>query len=109
LSVLLQFNTGHDPAKSGADPAEAAPLLEAALALPRLQVDGLMAIAPLSDDPAVARRTFAALRELRDLLAARFGRPLPVLSMGMTGDLAAAVAEGSTQVRVGTALFGARD
>jgi uncharacterized pyridoxal phosphate-containing UPF0001 family protein len=84
-------------------------LLEAALALPRLQVDGLMAIAPLSDDPAVARRTFAALRELRDLLAARFGRPLPVLSMGMTGDLAAAVAEGSTQVRVGTALFGARD
>jgi len=108
LPVLLQINAGHDPAKFGAEPAEAPRLLEAALALPHLQVDGLMTIAPLSDDPAVAQRTFAALRTLRDELAIRTGSPLRELSMGMTGDLALAVAEGSTLVRVGTALFGAR-
>ena len=67
-----------------------------------------MTIAPLSDDPAVARRTFANLRAIRDQLAARFGVALPELSMGMTGDLAAAIAEGSTMLRVGTALFGER-
>ncbi len=108
LSVLLQFNAGHDPAKFGAEPAEAPRLLDAALALRHLQVDGLMTIAPLSDDPAVARRTFAALRELRDQLAARAGAPLRELSMGMSGDLEPAIAEGSTLVRIGTALFGVR-
>ena len=59
-------------------------------------------------DPAVARVTFEALRILRDGLAARFGVPLPVLSMGMTGDMEEAIAAGSTIVRVGTALFGDR-
>jgi len=108
LPVLLQINAGQDPAKFGAEPAEAPRLLEAALALPHLQVDGLMTIAPLSEDPAVTQRTFAALRRLRDELAARTGAPLRELSMGMTGDLTLAVAEGSTLVRVGTALFGAR-
>ena len=65
-------------------------------------------IAPLSDDPAVARRCFARLRSLRDELAARFGVPLRELSMGMSGDFESAIAEGSTQVRVGTALYGTR-
>jgi pyridoxal phosphate enzyme (YggS family) len=106
--ILLQINAGNDPAKFGAEPADASRLLDAALALPHLQVDGLMTIAPLSTDPAVAQRTFATLRQLRDELAARTGAPLPELSMGMTGDLALAIAEGSTLVRVGTALFGAR-
>jgi pyridoxal phosphate enzyme (YggS family) len=108
LAILLQINAGHDPNKFGAEPADASRLLEAALALPRLQVDGLMAIAPLSDDPGVARRTFASLRELRDRLATQFGVPLHELSMGMTADLDLAIAEGSTLVRVGTALFGPR-
>ena len=108
LPVLLQINAGQDPAKFGAEPADAARLLELALAQPHLQVDGLMTIAPLADDPAVARRTFANLRAIRDELAARFGAPLRELSMGMTGDLEAAIAEGSTQVRVGTALYGPR-
>ena len=108
LPVLLQINAGQDPAKFGAEPADAPRLLEAALALPHLQVDGLMTIAPLSDDPAVARRTFARLREIRDALAARSGAPLRELSMGMTGDLEAALMEGSTLVRIGTALYGAR-
>jgi len=108
LPVLLQINAGHDPAKFGAEPADAPRLLELALTLPSLQVDGLMTIAPLSDDPAVAHRTFASLRSIRDDLAARFGLPLHELSMGMSGDLEAAIAEGSTQVRIGAALFGPR-
>jgi len=109
LPVLLQINAGADPAKFGADPADAPRLLELALALPHLQVDGLMTIAPLSGDPAVARRTFANLRAIRDQLAARSGATLRELSMGMSGDLDAAIAEGSTLVRVGTALFGPRE
>jgi pyridoxal phosphate enzyme (YggS family) len=109
LPVLLQVNTGHDPDKFGADPADAAGLMEAALARPHLQVDGLMTIPPLSDDPAVARRAFAGLRELRERLAAQFGQPLRELSMGMTADLDLAVAEGSTLVRLGTALYGPRE
>ena len=108
LPILLQLNAGNDPAKFGAEPADADRLLDAALARPHLRVDGLMTIAPLSDDPAVARRTFARLREIRDALAARSGAPLRELSMGMTGDLEAAVMEGSTLVRIGTALYGAR-
>ncbi|MBI3886419.1 MAG: alanine racemase, partial [Opitutae bacterium] len=109
LPVLLQINAGNDPAKFGAEPADAAHLLEVALARKNLRADGLMTIAPFSDDPAVARRTFANLRTIRDELAARFGVPLAELSMGMSGDLDAAIAEGSTMVRVGSALFGARE
>lgn len=108
LPVLLQINAGQDPAKFGAEPADAPRLLETALTLNHLQVDGLMTIAPLSDDPAVARNTFANLREIRDMLAARFGTPLRELSMGMSGDLEAAITEGSTLVRVGSALYGPR-
>jgi pyridoxal phosphate enzyme (YggS family) len=108
LPVLLEINAGADPGKFGATPAAAPRLLETALAKKNLRVDGLMTVAPLSDDPAVARRAFAALRALRDQLAPAFSHPLPVLSMGMSGDLAAAIAEGSTLVRIGTALFGAR-
>jgi len=90
LPILLQINAGEDPAKFGAEPADAPRLLEAALAKPHLQVDGLMTIAPLSADPEVARRTFANLRALRDGLAARGGASLRELSMGMSGDLAEA-------------------
>ena len=108
LPVLLQINAGNDPAKFGVEPADAAALLETALTQSHLRVDGLMTIAPLADDPAVARRTFANLRVIRDELANRFGTPLRELSMGMSDDLDAAVAEGSTLVRVGTALYGTR-
>lgn len=112
LPVLLQINAGNDPAKFGADPADAPRLLELALGKRNLRIDGLMTIAPLGATPAEtsdhAARTFANLRRLRDELAARFGTPLRELSMGMTADLALAVAAGSTQVRVGTALYGAR-
>lgn len=112
LPVLLQINAGNDPAKFGADLPDAPRLLEAALAKQNLRVEGFMTIAPLGATEAEtathAERTFANLRTLRDDLAARFGTPLRELSMGMTGDLAIAIAAGSTMVRVGTALFGAR-
>lgn len=108
LPVLLQINAGRDPAKFGAEIEDAPRLLECALGKKNLRIDGLMTIAPLSDDPAVAVRTFETLRTLRDDLAARFGVPLRELSMGMSGDLEAAVFAGSTQVRVGSALYGSR-
>jgi PLP dependent protein len=108
LAILLQINAGRDPAKFGAEIEDTPKLLESALSCKSLRLDGLMTIAPLSDDPAVAQRTFAALRELRDKFAPQFGVPLRELSMGMSGDLDAAIAAGSTLVRVGTALFGQR-
>lgn len=107
-AVLLQVNSGHDPAKSGVEPDEALRLLEAALGHANIRVDGLMAVAPLSEDPSVARRAFANLRDIRDRLRQGTGAALPELSMGMSGDMEAAVEEGSTIVRVGSALFGAR-
>jgi pyridoxal phosphate enzyme (YggS family) len=108
LPVLLQINAGRDPAKFGAELEDAPALLASALAQANLTVEGLMTIAPLSPDPSVADRTFSTLRELRDRLARDFGRALPELSMGMSGDFAAAIAAGSTQIRIGTALFGER-
>lgn len=108
LPILLQVNAGDDPAKFGATVADAPALLEAALEASSLRVEGLMTIAPLDQSGEVARRAFARLRRLRDDLAGRFGVDLPELSMGMTGDLEEAIAEGSTLVRVGTALYGAR-
>lgn len=108
LPVLLQINAGDDPNKEGVDVADAPALLEAALACPNLVVDGLMTIAPLSSEPTVAERCFDRLRVTRDDLAGRFGVKLPELSMGMSGDLEAAIRAGSTLVRVGTALFGER-
>ncbi len=108
LPVLLQINAGRDPAKFGADLEDAPRLLETALGKKNLCIDGFMTIAPLSDDPAVAERTFTTLRALRDELAPRFGVPLRELSMGMSSDLEIAVLAGSTQVRVGSALYGAR-
>ncbi len=108
LPVLLQINAGRDPAKFGAELEDAPRLLEQALTKKNLRIDGLMTIAPLSDDPAVATRTFTTLRELRDTLAQKFNLPLRELSMGMSGDLEAAILAGSTQVRIGSALYGSR-
>jgi PLP dependent protein len=108
LPVLLQVNAGLDPAKSGVEPDEAPHLLAVALERGRLRVEGLMTIAPYSEKPGVARRTFARLREIRDRLEIESGVRLHELSMGMSGDMDEAVIEGSTLVRVGTALFGAR-
>lgn len=109
LPILIQVNAGDDPAKFGVAVDEAPALLEAALRAENLRVEGLMTIAPLDETREEARLAFARLRRLRDDLSARFGIALPELSMGMTGDLEEAIAEGSTLVRVGTALYGSRD
>ncbi len=112
LAILLQINAGHDLAKFGADPIDAPRLFEAALDKANLDVDGLMTIAPPGPTPfetaELARRTFSNLRSIRDQLQIRFGAPLTELSMGMSGDFEIAIAEGSTLVRIGTALFGER-
>lgn len=109
--VLVQVNVGHDPAKGGVATDEALDLVAYARARPHLSVEGLMTIPPLPPDDVdpgeAARPHFAALREVRD--AARERWPEVVhLSMGMTADLEAAIEEGATMVRVGTALFGPR-
>ena len=107
-NVLLQVNVAGESTKFGCAPESAAGLAEAINSLPRLTLRGLMTIAPYSDDPEHSRPHFARLRELRDALESETGLRLPVLSMGMSGDFAVAVEEGSTSVRIGTALFGAR-
>ncbi|HWP38550.1 MAG TPA: YggS family pyridoxal phosphate-dependent enzyme [Gemmatimonadales bacterium] len=105
--VLLQVNVAGESHKSGCRP-EAAPEIAARVAaMPELQLVGLMTMAPFTDDITVQRRTFARLRELRDRLGAS-GLVLPELSMGMSGDYRAAVAEGATMLRLGTVLFGER-
>ncbi len=103
IEVLLQVNMAREEQKSGALPELVPELVTETRAMPHLSLRGLMTIPPDVTDPNDNRRWFAALREL----AAR--HQLPELSMGMSGDIEAAIAEGSTMVRVGTAIFGARD
>jgi pyridoxal phosphate enzyme (YggS family) len=107
--VLLEVNVGGEASKAGAAPAHVEALAAAAIATDRLSVRGLMTVPPFSDEPESARPHFRALRQLRDRLEDRFGVAFPELSMGMTHDFEIAVEEGSTEVRIGTALFGARD
>lgn len=107
--VLLEVNVGGEPTKSGVTLQDAPRLLEVALACPHLSIRGLMAVPPFAEDPEASRPHFRALARLRDELSARFALPLPELSMGMSHDYAVAVEEGATEVRVGTALFGARE
>ena len=106
--ILLQINTSQDPAKYGVPPEDADQLVETALDLENIILEGFMTIGLQSSDPAVAEKTFYSLRELRDRLEEDFKNPFPELSMGMSGDLESAVRAGSTIVRVGTALFGER-
>jgi PLP dependent protein len=107
LNVCLQVNVSGEASKSGCAPGEVAALAPAVARLPNLRLRGLMAIPEPGDDVATQRRRFAALRELRARLAAD-GLSLDTLSMGMSDDLEAAVMEGSTIVRIGTAIFGER-
>lgn len=107
LQVCLQVNISGEASKSGVAPHEALALAREIAGLPNLTLRGLMAIPEPADDPQAQRRPFAALRALLDSLRAE-GLPLDTLSMGMSADLEAAVAEGATIVRVGTAIFGAR-
>ncbi|BAO28082.1 YggS family pyridoxal phosphate-dependent enzyme [Sulfuritalea hydrogenivorans] len=105
LQICLQVNVSGEASKGGCSPAEVPALAHAIAALPRLRLRGLMAIPEPSDDPARQREPFAVLRRLRDALDIE----LDTLSMGMSHDLEAAIMEGATIVRVGTAIFGQRN
>lgn len=107
-AVCLQVNVAGEVQKSGVAPEGLPALAEAVAAMPNLALRGLMVIPPVFDDPEGARPAFAALRRLRDNISIRLSMPLPVLSMGMSGDMEAAILEGATHVRVGTDLFGSR-
>jgi pyridoxal phosphate enzyme (YggS family) len=109
VPVLLEVYLGDDPGRPGFRAGQLDEQLSALLALPQLQVRGLMTVAPLGLDERGNRAIFAGLRELRDrLLAVRPGLDLPELSMGMTDDYQFAIAEGATIVRIGRAIFGER-
>ncbi len=111
LDVMIQVNLAGEATKSGADPDQARPLIEAVAACRNLRCVGLMTLPPLFDDPEGARPYFAELRRLRDRLRPLVpqGGELAELSMGMSGDFEVAVEEGASLVRIGTALFGPRN
>jgi len=108
LNVCIQVNVSGEASKSGVAPGEETRLAEAIARLPRLKLRGLMAIPEPTADLALQRQRFALLRELKERLRAR-GHALDTLSMGMSDDLEAAIIEGATIVRVGTAIFGKRN
>jgi len=108
LRVLLEVRVAPEETKSGVEPENLEALARAVLALPSLHLQGLMCIPPFAEDAEQTRPSFRRLRELRDGLSGKLGVALPVLSMGMSHDFEVAIEEGATEVRVGTALFGAR-
>ncbi|EKT4484676.1 YggS family pyridoxal phosphate-dependent enzyme [Pseudomonas putida] len=105
LNLCLQVNVSGEDSKSGCAPADLPALAKAVAGLPNLRLRGLMAIPEPTDDRAAQEAAFARLRQLQESL----GLGLDTLSMGMSHDLEAAIAQGATWVRIGTALFGARD
>lgn len=106
--VLLEVNVSGEESKHGFSPESLERDLERLLSMPRLQLEGLMTMAPFAAEAEASRPYFAALRELRNRLSAKMGIPLSTLSMGMSGDYEVAVEEGATLVRVGSAIFGNR-
>jgi pyridoxal phosphate enzyme (YggS family) len=108
LNILVQVNVSGEASKSGVEPQAALELAQAVARLPRLRLRGLMAIPEPTDDAALQRRRFRMLRELLEAVRAR-GLAVDTLSMGMSDDMEAAIAEGATMVRIGTAIFGARE
>jgi PLP dependent protein len=108
LRVLVEVHLGGEETKSGVSEAALPELAEKVKGLAKLELAGLMCIPPYLPDPEQVRPYFSRLRELRNQMEARLGQPLPVLSMGMSHDFAAAILEGATEVRIGTAIFGVR-
>lgn len=106
--VLLEVNVAGEGSKIGFSPEKLRAAMEALLQLGRLEIEGLMTIPPLAPAAEDSRRSFVALRELRDAIEREFRVALPQLSMGMSNDYAVAIEEGATLVRVGTAIFGER-
>ena len=110
LNICLQINIDNQPTKAGFTPEEVPAAVEQILALPNIQLRGLMAIPAPHEDPEQQSLPFRAMKNLLTELKNRYpDKPLDTLSMGMSGDMMAAITEGSTMVRIGTAVFGARD
>jgi pyridoxal phosphate enzyme (YggS family) len=108
LRVLIEVHMGGEETKSGISEADLPELAERVLALAHLDFAGLMCIPPFRENPDEVRPFFETLRKLKEQMESRIGRPLPTLSMGMSHDFEAAILEGSTEVRIGTAIFGTR-
>jgi hypothetical protein len=108
MPVLLEVNVAGEASKFGYPPERLLAELQELNALPRIELHGLMTVPPFVTDPEKARPHFRRLRELKERAEAALGAPLPHLSMGMSGDFEVAIEEGSTLVRIGTALFGSR-
>jgi PLP dependent protein len=108
LRVLIEVHLGGEESKSGVAETDLHELAETVIPLSHVNLAGLMCVPPYLEDIEKVRPFFARLRELRDKLTAQLGYPLPVLSMGMSHDFEAAILEGATEVRVGTAIFGTR-
>ena len=107
-NILLEINVSGEASKFGFSPADLRQNLEGLLCLPNIRINGLMTMAPYSEDPETARPVFSKLRILRDELAAQSGKALQELSMGMSGDFEVAIQEGATIVRIGSSIFGHR-
>ncbi len=108
INICLQININNEHTKSGFSLGEINPAIEQILKLKQLKLRGLMAIPEKSDDIIIQRQNFALLRRLLDQLNTKFSLSMDTLSMGMSNDMQAAIMEGSTIIRVGTALFGQR-
>jgi hypothetical protein len=108
LPVLIEVHMGGEETKSGAAEADLPSLAASIAPFAHLDFAGLMTIPPFFDDLERVRPYFRKLRELRDDVSRQLGRPLPILSMGMSHDFEIAIEEGATEIRIGTALFGAR-
>jgi pyridoxal phosphate enzyme (YggS family) len=108
VRVMIEVNVSGEGTKFGVAPDRLGELVDATVSLPSLRVEGLMTVGRPVARPDDARPDFTRLRSLRDEIERRIGRPLPELSMGMSGDFEVAIQEGATIVRVGTALFGGR-
>ncbi len=109
IEILVQFNCAHEEQKFGAYPKEAESLIESISQLSFVQIKGLMCMAPYTEDQGIIRKTFSDLRGIRDIINAQFnGHPrvaMGILSMGMSSDYKIAIEEGSTMVRIGSAIF----
>jgi PLP dependent protein len=108
LPVLIEVHMGSEETKTGVAEADLSSLAASIAPFAHLDFAGLMTIPPFFEDPGLVRPYFSKLRELRDEVSQQLGRPLPILSMGMSHDFEIAIEEGATEIRVGTALFGAR-
>ncbi|MDH4210558.1 MAG: YggS family pyridoxal phosphate-dependent enzyme [candidate division WOR-3 bacterium] len=111
IECLIEINTSKEPTKFGISPNEAFDFYESVKKCKKIDVRGLMTIGPgwAIENPEASRLCFRMLRDLRDEMSQEFDQPFPVLSMGMTADYEVAIAEGSTMIRVGTAIFGPRN